>query len=84
VKDAFTPEVKDKDIAKAELKHQELRQKEEMDRRRAEGTSAQQAQLQSHAEHLQVYKNYLNFEVKHISTPVLKKQILPLKTDPDH
>jgi hypothetical protein len=54
VKDALTPEVKDGDIAEAALKHQELRQKEETDRRRAEYASNQQAQLEANAQHLQV------------------------------
>ena len=31
VEDAFTPEVRDRDIAEAATEHQELRQKEEMD-----------------------------------------------------
>jgi len=46
-------EVKDSDIAHAALKHDELKQKEELDRMQAEGAADRREQLQSDFSHLQ-------------------------------
>ena len=79
VKDALTPEVKDTDIAKAAREHEELRQKEEMDRRRAEGASAQQSQLEAEAQRLQVNSHLHTFKMKNIIHfyIIIHQRILP-------
>jgi len=53
IKEKLTPEVKDKDIAKAERKYNELKVKEDMDRFQAEGANERRQQLMGDAHQMQ-------------------------------
>lgn len=54
IKEKLTPEVKDKDIAKAERKYNELKVKEDNDRFRAEGAEERRQELLSDAKKMEV------------------------------
>lgn len=60
IKEKLTPDVKDKDIAKAERKYNELKVKEDMDRFQAEGAKERRQELMSNAKAMEVSCSFIS------------------------